>query len=275
MIQITNNAIVVFGFSIYFYGLVIMLGVLLATFLAGFQAKRRGLSHEFLWDVLFWLLIGGIIGARLWHIFTPPPSMIAQGITTEYYLTHPLRALNIRSGGMGIPGAVLGGMITLYFLTRKKGEDFLIWTDLLAPSVALGQAVGRWGNYFNQELYGSPTSLPWGIYIDEAHRLPEFIDQAIYHPLFFYEFVLNLINMAVLLWVGRRFAGKLIKGDIMLGYLMGYSAIRFSLDFLRLDNAQIVGLNANQTVMVVVFFLALGFIIFRHLSKKPTPEKSE
>ncbi len=193
------------SFHIYFYGVMIMLGVVAAAFLVSAEAKRRGQNPEILWDMLMWIVIAGIVGARIWHILTPPPSMIAQGITTQYYLTHPLAMIDIRNGGLGIPGAVFGGALAMWIYTRRKKLNFATWLDLVAPGLALAQAIGRWGNFFNQELYGAPTNLPWKLYIDPAHRLPGFQEYAYYHPLFLYECLWNLANMAILLWVLHRF----------------------------------------------------------------------
>jgi len=164
-----------------------MLGAVAGAWIASREARRRGENPDLIWDSLTWILVGGILGARLWHILTPPSSMIEQGITTAYYLTHPLDALAIWRGGLGIPGAVIGGVLALYLFSRKKGIQFSIWLDIGAPGLALGQAIGRWGNFVNQELYGLPTDLPWAITIDPANRLAEFANQATYHPLFLYE----------------------------------------------------------------------------------------
>ncbi len=181
------------SFHIYFYGILITLGVVAATLLARAEAKRRGQDPEIIWDMLFWVVIAGIVGARIWHVLTPPPSMIAQGITTQYYLTHPLDMIDIRKGGLGIPGAVAGGVLALWIYTRRKKLSLITWLDITAPGLALAQAIGRWGNFFNQELYGAPTNLPWKIYIDPAHRLPGFENVAYYHPLFLYEFCGTLL----------------------------------------------------------------------------------
>jgi len=249
---------------IYFYGILIMLGALAAAWLATKEARRRGLKQDLVWDMLTWLLIGGIIGARLWHVFTPPPSMVAQGITTEYYLTHPLDLINTRKGGLGIPGAVIGGALALYIYTRRKRLSFWEWTDIAAPGLALAQAIGRWGNFFNQEVYGAPTNLPWAITIDPENRLPEYQNQATYHPLFLYESLWNLLNMALLLWVGRRYQDRLKPGDVFLIYLLVYPIGRFFLEFLRLDSAQIAGINANQTFMAVIAVLSAIALYIRH-----------
>lgn len=245
-----------------------MLAAVAAAVLAERQARRRGMDSELVWDGLIWVLIGGILGARLWHILTPPPSMVEQGITTLYYLTHPLDALAIWRGGLGIPGAVIGGGIALYLFTRKRGENFGEWADIVAPGLALAQAIGRLGNFVNQELYGRPTDLPWAIYIDPQNRLPEFRDQSHFHPLFLYEALWNLFNMALLLWLGRRYSDRLIPGDIFLVYLIIYPLGRFLLEFLRLDSSLVVGINANQTLMLVVGLAAAALLIWRHRRAK-------
>jgi phosphatidylglycerol---prolipoprotein diacylglyceryl transferase len=249
------------SFHIYFYGILIMLGVVAAAFLGQAEAKRRGINPDYIWDVLFWTVLAGIIGARLWHVFTPPPSMVEQGITTKWYLTHPLDMINIRNGGLGIPGAIIGGAIALWFYCRNKKISFLGLADTVIPGVALAQAIGRWGNFFNQELYGKPTSLPWKIYIDPAHRVPGFQNNDYFHPLFLYESLWNLLNMAVLLWMGRRFEKRLKPGDLFYVYMIMYSIGRFSLDFLRLDASQVGGINFNQTFVIFVA-LAAGVMLF-------------
>jgi phosphatidylglycerol---prolipoprotein diacylglyceryl transferase len=248
-------------FVVRFYGIILMIGAVAGGFLATREAKKRGYPPEIVWDLFVYLLIGGIVGARIWHILTPSPS---SGVTTGWYLTHPLDALAIWKGGLGIPGAVIGGLIALFFYSRRMRINFAEWTDIGAPSLALGQAIGRWGNFVNQELYGAPTDLPWKIYIDPEHRLTGYFDVEYYHPLFLYESLWNLMNMFVLLWISRRFAGSLKDGDIFLSYLVIYPVGRFLLDFLRLDASLIAGLNINQTVMGVVALSAGIALYLRH-----------
>jgi len=243
-------------YLVHYYGILIMLGAVLGAVLAASEAKRRGHDPEIVWDLLIWLVIAGVIGARLWHIFTPPPSSIASGLTTKYYLSHPLAVLAIWNGGLGIPGAVIGGAIALFFYSRKNGLNFVEWADIAAPSLALGQAVGRWGNYFNQELYGARTDLPWAIYIQHEGDT--------FHPLFLYESLWNLFNMALLIWLSRRFSSQLKSGDILLVYLIVYPVGRFFLDFLRLDAAMVGGINVNQVFMAVVAICALVALLWRH-----------
>ncbi len=268
MIEFTRESLLIFGFPIYYYGIILMFAVAVSAFLASREAKRKEMDTEFLWDSLIWVVIGGIIGARLWHIITPPPSMIEQGITFKYYLTHPLDALNIRLGGLGIAGAVIGGFIAFYIFARRKGQNFTQWVDVAAPVIPLGQAIGRWGNFINQELYGAPSELPWAIYIDPQHRLPEFSEFAYYHPIFLYESLWNVASVFFLFWVSRRYSEKLFPGDVFLLYLITYPTIRILLDFIRLDASEIAGLNANQVFMAIVLISASFGIILRHWVRK-------
>lgn len=252
-----------------FYGILIMSGVILAAYLAARLAKKNGQDPERIWDMLPWALVLGIVGARLWHILTPPPSMVAQGVDTMYYLTHPLDALAVWNGGLGILGAVAGGALGAYIYLRKNGLSFMQWADFVAPGVLLAQAIGRWGNFINQELYGAPSNLPWAIYIDPAFRLPEFADVAYYHPTFLYESILNLLAVGLLLWMGKRFHDVLIHGDIFLAYLVVYPVIRFFMEFLRLDSSTVGGININQWMMLGIAVLAAVAIYVRHRTYRP------
>jgi len=270
-------------FILHYYGIMLMLGAVAGAWLASLELRRRGYDPEMVWDLLIYLIIGGVIGARLWHVFTPTP---ASGLTTYYYLTHPFDILEIWKGGLGIPGSIIGGLIALYFYVRKyKAVSFLEWTDIGAPGLALGQAIGRWGNFFNQELYGSPTSLPWGIKITDAtarvapyNDLTKYpLDVTRFHPLFLYESILNLANMFLLIWLTRRFAKRLKQGDIFLVYLIFYPTIRFFLEFLRVDYPVIGGIDPNQVLVAVVALLAAVVLIWRHRSDagEPTEVESE
>ena len=256
-----------------YYGIIIMVGAVAGAILAAQGAKRRGQDVDLVWDGLVWVLIGGIIGARLWHIFTPTPSDMAIGLTTKFYLTHPLDAINIRRGGMGIPGAVIGGMLALYFFCRKRKTSFALWVDIAAPGLALGQAIGRWGNFVNQELYGPPTNLPWGIFIEPQNRLPGYEQFTHFHPLFLYESLWNLMNMGLLLWLGKKYKDRLLTGDLLLIYAIIYPLGRFLLEFIRLNSAEIGGINANQTFMLVIMVAsAIGFYM-RHRRKAEAPNE--
>ncbi|HEX9090492.1 MAG TPA: prolipoprotein diacylglyceryl transferase [Anaerolineales bacterium] len=265
------------GFSIgplyiRFYGILIMLGAVAAAFLAEREARRRKINSEFVWDGLIWVLIGGIIGARLWHIFTPPPSMLVLDPTTGQYVNpyfingvpQFLDIISIWKGGLGIPGAIIGGGLALYIYCRHRKMSFLLWADIAAPGVALAQAIGRWGNFFNQELYGKPSSLPWAIYIDPNHRVPGYTQFTNFHPLFLYESIWNLLNMGFLLWLSRKFPNKLKEGDLFIIYLIGYPIGRIFLEFLKIDAPRVGTININQTVMLVVMVIASILLFVRH-----------
>jgi len=250
----------------------LMTGALMAALLAAREAKRRGIDPEMVWDMMPWALIGGIIGARLWHIFTPSASNVAAGLTTAYYFSHPLAILEVWNGGLGIPGAIAGGALAVWIYNRNKPVSFAEWTDIVAPGLALAQAIGRWGNFVNQELYGAPSTLPWAIHIDEAYRLPEFANVATYHPLFLYESIWNLLNLGLLLLLNRKLGDKLHKGDLFMIYMGFYAIGRFGLEFLRLDTSQINGINANQTLMIILLAVSIAVLLWRHLPRKAKTE---
>jgi phosphatidylglycerol:prolipoprotein diacylglycerol transferase len=270
-----NPGISIGPFTIRYYGIIMMVGIVAAAALSYFLAKRRGKDPEVILDSLTWIVVCGVIGARIWHILTPSASLVEQGITTKYYLTHPLAAIAIWRGGLGIPGAVAGGALAFYIYARKKKISFWAWVDIFAPAVALGQAIGRWGNFINQEVYGKTSTLPWAITIDPINRLPEFKEFATYHPLFLYESLFNLLNMFLLIWLGKKFQDKLKSGDIFLTYLISYPIFRFFMEYLRLDNSYVGGINANQAMMLAVAVVSAGVIAWRHLRKEPTTTEGE
>ena len=256
-------------------GLLIILGIAAGLLLAVREAhlpwravpgKHRTYDVGIIPDLFLPLIIWGTIGARLWHILPPPLSSVQLGLTTQYYLSHPIDMLALWIGGYGIPGVLIGGIIALFFFARANEYSFWQLADLLAPSLALAQAIGRLGNYFNQELYGLPTNLPWKIFIEPAYRLVGFEAVETYHPLFAYETILNFAIMIFLLWLARRFANTLKTGDLFLVYIGVYSFARLSLEFLRLDVALVNGININQAFFAVIFVCAGFGLVLKHRS---------
>lgn len=261
----------------HFYGLIMVFGAAVGAWLTARAAARAGHDPEPIWDALLWALAGGIIGARLWHIFTPPPS---QGVDVWYYLnfsnTLPVfvwgdfvvrlpAALAINNGGLGIPGGVIGGVLGVWLFCRRRSLPFAKVVDWAAPGLALGQAIVRWANFINQELYGAPTTLPWGLNIDAAHRILGFTDPTFrFHPLFLYESIGDALICLGLLYVARKYVTWLKDGDVFVIYLIAYPVLRFFLDFLRLDNNQTLGLNTNQAIMLVVALVAAVVLAQRH-----------
>ena len=263
--------ITVFGIRLFlrYYGIIIMSGALAAAIVTSRLLREERKNPEIAYDALIWVLILGVIGARLYHIFTPSISLREQGITTAWYLTHPLDMLKTTRGGLGMPGAIIGGVIGLYLFARRRKIEFGALIDMVAPGVALAQAIGRWGNFVNQELYGPPTDLPWGIFINPANRLAGYEPFERFHPLFLYESLWNLLNFAVLLWLWRNRRDRLQPGDIFLAYLVGYPVGRFFLEFLRLDFVPLFGINFNQVLMLAVA-IAAGAAIYRRNQAHPS-----
>lgn len=264
--------------TIRYYALLIILGAVAGAWLASRQAKKYGHDPEILLDLLPWLLIGGIIGARLWHVFTPSASNIAAGVTTENYLKNPIEILKMWKGGLGIPGGVIGGALALWLYTKAKKLNFMQWADFIAPGLLIGQAIGRWGNFVNQEVYGKPSDLPWAITIDPPYRISGFEHVSKYHPLFLYESLLALIGAGILLLIDKKWHKKLFKGDLLWLYLIYYPTVRFFLEFLRLDPSPVNNINVNQTSMMIVGILAAIVLILRHTvwaEKLKTREEAE
>lgn len=244
-----------------FYAMALLTGMFAAAGLTSYRAKRSGHDPDHVWNGLTWVIFAGLIGARLYHVLTPPPSM---GITALDYLRNPLSAIAIWKGGLGVPGALIGGGLAFFIYARRQRLDFLVWVDLIIPSVALGQAVGRWGNYFNQELYGRPTDLPWAITIRPENRVAGYESFSRFHPMFFYEIILTLLICVGLIWIGRRFAGRLRPGDLLVSYVVLYGGGRFFLEFLKLDAPALGGgLTIAQVVSLSAVTVSLAFLVAR------------
>jgi phosphatidylglycerol---prolipoprotein diacylglyceryl transferase len=247
-----------------YYGIILTGGAILAAFVAERLARLRGKNPDIVWDAFIWVLIGGVIGARIWHILTPPASMVEAGLTTGFYLTHPFDAINLLNGGLGMPGAIIGGALAMYLYTNKHKLSFGEWADIAAPVIALGQAIGRWGNFVNNELYGQPTDLPWKIFIPTWARLPGYENVEYYHPLFLYESLLNLANFGLLLFLTIKHRNKFKPGDLILIYILNYGVIRFCMEFLRLDTSPVAGLDINQVLSLAAAIVAGIWLLWRH-----------
>lgn len=253
--------------AVHWYGILIVVGILAAVYLSTYTARLWGEDPQFAWDAMVWCVLLGVVGARLYHVLTPSPSM---GVDQWYYFRNPLEILVTWKGGLGIYGAVAGGALGLYIAARRAKKDLLRWMDITTPGLILAQAIGRWGNFINQELYGRPTDLPWGIYIDQAHRVPGFELYERFHPTFFYESVWNLATCLALVYLTWRYRRRLATGIIAALYFISYSAIRFILEFIRLDSPSVGRVAIAQIVALVVILAAAGFIVWRVRSgKKP------
>ncbi len=264
-----------YGFHIGFlyfryYGMIIMFGAVVAAVLSQRMLRRTSKDPELVWDALIWALVFGLIGARLYHVFTPSQSLLDQGIDTKYYLQHPLTILTIWQGGLGMPGAIVGGVLGLYLFARRRRLDIYLLLDIAAPGVALAQAIGRWGNFVNQELYGPPTNLPWKIFIRPENRFSGYESFEYFHPLFLYESLWNLGNAILLIWLWQKFYKRMKTGDLFIIYLITYPLGRFLLEFIRLDYVPMWGINFNQMAMLLVALVSGAVLLLRHRAKQPS-----
>jgi prolipoprotein diacylglyceryl transferase len=236
------------------YALAIILGILVAVWLGNRRWIDRGGSPGFIADVAMWAVPFGLIGARLYHVITDYQLYFGPG-------RNPLDAFKIWQGGLGIWGAIALGAVGAWIACRRRGVSFLAVADATAPGIALAQAIGRWGNWFNQELFGRPSTLPWAVEIDPAHRPASSLDVATYHPTFLYE-SLWLIGVAILvIWADRRF--QLGHGRAFALYVAAYTVGRAWIEYLRVDPTHhILGLRLNEWTSIVVFLGAVAYVFF-------------
>jgi phosphatidylglycerol:prolipoprotein diacylglycerol transferase len=251
------------------YGILIVTGILLAAWVAARYVERKGQNGDALWDLLLWILIPGLIGARLYYVFIQSPRG-PEGL--GYYLSNPWAILQIWSGGIHIFGAFIFGGIAAVLYMRRRGMPALIYLDAIALGLPLGQAIGRWANFINQELYGPPTTLPWGLKIDTFARIPPYTDLASYpestlfHPLFLYESLWNFIGFGLIFWISRRFEHSLRPGDLLLLYIIWYPTGRFLLEFLRTDSWFFPGtpFNVVHLLSAIAVIASIVILIRRH-----------
>ena len=263
------------GLPIYWYGIITVTCILIGCVVATVEAKRRGQNPDHVWNGLILVIIFGLIGARLYHVISSPQGLM-RGF--EYYRQHPVEIFMIRQGGLGIFGAIAGGVLAVYIYARWQKLRFPTWLDIAAPGLALGQAIGRWGNYFNQELYGYPTTVPWGISIDLPYRLPQYAnlpESTRFHPTFLYESLWNLLAFVILLYVARRFGERLLAGDVFLVYCILYPLGRFFVEFQRPDAWMMGPLAAAQVISLLVIAAAAALLIYRHRRRAPIPQPEE
>jgi prolipoprotein diacylglyceryl transferase len=216
------------------YGLLLAVGVLVAAWIAERRWVARGYDAKTFNDMAVWIVIGGVVGARVYHVISD-----YQLFTDDW-----LRVLQIWKGGLSIWGVLGGGAIAVIVMTRIKHVETLVLFDCIAPGLLAAQAIGRWGNYFNQELFGGPTDLPWGLEISPANRPPGYLNVETFHPTFLYESLYNLVVVAILLRVSAT--RRLRPGSLSLLYLVLYGAGRFGLELLRTDTTfRFLGLSRN------------------------------
>ncbi len=236
------------------YAMFIVLGIIVAVVLGNKRYEARGGRPGVITDIAIWAVPFGIVGGRLYHVLSD--WQIYFGADGRGFIA----ALRIWDGGLGIWGAVALGGLGAWIGARRSGVALPPVADAIAPGIALAQAIGRWGNYFNQELFGSPTTLPWGLEISQANRPSDYVDYATFHPTFLYE-SLWLVGVAiVVIWADRRF--NLGHGRAFALYVLLYTVGRVWIEALRIDSAnQILGLRLNVWTSIVVGLGALAYLV--------------
>jgi phosphatidylglycerol---prolipoprotein diacylglyceryl transferase len=254
-------------FALRYYGLCIAIGVAVATWLTARELARTGYDGALALDALFFVVPLGLIGARVYHVITDYD--LYDGNPHSFFPG----VFEIWNGGLGIYGAVSGGFLGLLLFARLRQVNPLVLADAAAPGLILAQAIGRWGNYFNQELFGRPSSLPWAIEIAPENRPPGFTNEATFHPTFLYESIWNVLVFLVLLFVARRFADSLKNGDIALLYVCLYSVGRFFVETLRVDPAFLIGDFRGNLFVASVLALTFALILFLRHAGRSSPRK--
>lgn len=264
----TTGAILCIGnFAIRAYGLLLMLGILLGAWLAAAEARRRGEKPDHVWDGLLVVFIMGLIGARLYHVFSSPEGAVGW----SYYRENPIKILYIWEGGLAIYGALIGGLAGFFLYAYRHRLAVWRWLDIVAPSILVGQAIGRWGNFFNQELYGPPTTLPWGIPIALEHRLPQHLTlppETRFHPVFLYESLWNTIGFLILFHLNRRLGHRLREGDLFALYLIWYPVGRLWIESLRPDAWKIGHIAAAQIFSLIALAAGLAILVYNRIRRQ-------
>ncbi len=237
--------------ALHAYGVMLLLGIVAATWLTGVRWARRGGEWDLVYRVAMWGVLGGIVGARLYHVITSWST-----VDGEWW-----EPFAVWQGGLGIWGGIAGGVLAGAVVVRRAGESVLRFMDAVAPGLLLAQAIGRFGNYFNQELFGEPTDLPWALEIDPANRPEGFEQFATFHPTFLYESLWNLLGVGVVLLLDRRL--RLKAPGLFALYVAWYTFGRFWEELLRIDPShEYLGLRLNAYVTIVVFVAAIAALVW-------------
>lgn len=246
-------------FPLRWYGVIVMIGVIVGSLIVERELRRRGENGDRIWDALIWVLPAGIIGARLWYVVNATLG------GNRYYVQNPIQIINIPQGGLHIFGGLLFGAIALLYYLRQNKLDPWIFLDSAGPAMLIGQAIGRIANFINQELYGPPTTLPWGIPISAEHRLPQFANlpaSTRFHPAFAYEMLWNLATASLLLWLSRRYEKQLKPGTMFAAWLIAAGVGRTWLEiFFRPDQPKIAGTGISYSAIVAAAMAIVGAIL--------------
>ena len=251
--------------AIRWYGILIASAVLIGLNLSQYLSKYRNLEPEMIGDLVIWLVVGAIPGARIYYVL----------FQWQEYSQHPADIFAIWKGGIAIHGAIIGGVIAGIIFAKVNKLSFWQLADVIAPSLILGQAIGRWGNFFNSEAFGRPTDLPWKLYIPVANRPLQYINNEFFHPTFLYESVWNLLVFSILIYLffwGIKHKKKLRTGTIFFVYLIAYSLGRVWIEGLRMDSLMLGDMRIAQLISLSAIAFGLFGLIWLYLWKKPLPD---
>ncbi|MFP5272935.1 prolipoprotein diacylglyceryl transferase [Coleofasciculus sp.] len=251
--------------TIRWYGLLIASAVLIGVSLSQYLAKRRNVDPNAIADLAIWLVIAAIPCARLYYVL----------FEWEQYAQRPEDIIAIWKGGIAIHGAILGGLVATIIFARVQKLSVWLLADLVVPSLILGQAIGRWGNFFNSEAFGSPTNLPWKLYIPPQQRPPGYMNYQYFHPTFLYESLWNVLIFVILITLFFRDLKRkphLKVGTLALIYLVGYSAGRIWIEGLRTDSLMVGPLRIAQIVSLVSILLGLAGLAWLYWFRRPLPD---
>ena len=251
---------------VFWYGIGYAAGLAAAAWVMAREARRVGQDPDLIPNGLLVVAIAALIGGRLYHVIDQ----------WQLYSADPIKVILPPYSGLGVYGGIVTGLLAVIWYTRRHGVPFWTWADIIAPGLFAMQAIARWGNFFNQELYGGPTDLPWGVAIDCAHRVSAYpcttfpAETTFFHPLFLYESLSGLLGMLFLLWLGRRHRDRLRPGDLILTFFVWYGIVRFVLEAFRTDNWLFFGVPTAQIVSAVFVVVSLVILVLRHRRPPPT-----
>jgi phosphatidylglycerol---prolipoprotein diacylglyceryl transferase len=250
--------------AVHWYGIAYAVGLAAAYLVISREARWRGLNVGLLPNGMIVVAIAALIGGRLYHVIDQ----------WQLYKDDLLRIVLPPYSGLGVYGGIIAGVAVAYGYARWKRQPFLAWADAVAPGLFVMQAIARWGNFFNQELYGSPTNLPWGIaiqcqYRTQGYECPPGSDPLAtlgqhFHPMFLYESLSGLVGAIALIWIARRFADRIRTGDLLLVFFIWYGAVRFAVESLKADNWRLFGIPTAQIVAAITVLGAAAILVGRH-----------
>lgn len=249
----------IFGVNIYFYGVIMAMAIVAGTLISDYVGEKfYALKKETVVDMAPYLIITGIIGARLYYCL----------LNFDFYLRFPTEIIAIRHGGISIHGAILGGLIGLIIFAHRKKLSVAKLCDITAVGLAFAQAIGRWGNFFNSEAFGTPTNLPWKLYIAPQYRPIPYTDYNYFHPTFLYESIFDLIIFGILFLIIKKQHSKK-DGNIALLYLILYSVVRIFVENIRIDSVcYVFGMPVAMVVSIGIIIISAGVLVYRNFPKK-------